>query len=193
MGVAVRFDDPARRSQIVFRAVMTALSRPGRIERVEAIGKTGPLPGCMADIALALCDYETPVWIEPILATEPVREWLRFETGAPLAATPQRASFIFVSDLDALPPLETLSLGSDEYPDRSVTVVASVERLGEDCGARLLGPGVVGQTRLDLGPAATSLLEERASLRTLFPRGADFIFVCGSRIAALPRTTTVEV
>ena len=36
-------------------------------------------------MALTLCDHDTPVWLDPVLAaSEAVAGWLRFHTGAPL-------------------------------------------------------------------------------------------------------------
>jgi alpha-D-ribose 1-methylphosphonate 5-triphosphate synthase subunit PhnH len=191
MGAAVRFDDPARRSQAVFRAVMTAMSRPGRIERIKVSDEKSPLPGCMAELAFALCDFETPVWTDLALDSAQVHEWFRFQTGAPFVEEPARASFAFVADAAAFPRLGDFALGNDEYPDRSTTLVIAVERMSDQRGLSLVGPGVNGSAKLDVGPLRSGLFEERANLRELFPRGVDLIFVCGDRIVALPRTTVV--
>jgi alpha-D-ribose 1-methylphosphonate 5-triphosphate synthase subunit PhnH len=193
MASAVRFEDPARQSQTVFRSVMTAMSMPGRIEAVPTIGADGPLPGCMADLALALCDFETPVWLDTALAVRSgVAEWFRFQTGAPIVRSPNAASFAFIADSLTAPSLESFSLGVDEYPDRSTTLLLAVERLAEEGPYLLVGPGVKGATRFDVGPLRDGFVGERATIRALFPRGVDLIFVCGDRIAALPRTTIVE-
>jgi alpha-D-ribose 1-methylphosphonate 5-triphosphate synthase subunit PhnH len=202
MTVALRFDDPARQSQRVFRAIMTAMSRPGRIETVYGLGAPahlpgllpGLLPGCMAGLALALCDYETPVWLDLALSeTAGVAEWFRFQTGAQLVGRPRDAAFAFCSDVAFVPALAEFALGTDEYPDRSTTLVLAVDRLSNEGGASLVGPGVKGAATLGIGPLRAGFLEERAALRELFPRGLDMIVVCGDRIAALPRTTIVEV
>ena len=190
MGNAVRLDESARRSQAAFRAIMHAVSRPGRIERIE-VSADAPLPGCMADIAIVLCDYETPVWLDRSLSSQSTVEWVRFQTGAPVVADPGAASYLFVTDTAQLPSLEGLALGTDEYPDRSATLVIYVDRLDDGAGRLLFGPGVESGARLDVGPLPESLLAERSALRELFPRGLDLIFVSGGRIAALPRTTIV--
>ena len=191
MGAALRFDDPARQSQAVFRAVMNVMSRPGRIERIASLCGASPLPGCMAELALALCDFETPVWTDLALDSAPVHDWFRFQTGAPFVDFPSGAAFAFVADPAAIPKLGHFALGVDEYPDRSTTLVVAVERLSDESGHSLVGPGVNGAARLDVGPLRPGFFEERAGLRELFPRGVDLVFVCGDSIAALPRTTIV--
>ena len=193
MGAALSIDDPARRSQAAFRAIMTAMSHPGRIERIETTDDDNPLPGCMADVALALCDFETPVWLDVALDRAPVVDWFRFQTGAPLVEEPVRAAFAFVADAAEIPRLNDLAQGVDAYPDRSTTLIVAVERLSDDAGMSLVGPGVNGAARLDIGRARSGLFAERSALHEIFPRGVDLIFVCGDRIAALPRTTLVEV
>ena len=193
MGAVLAIDDAARRSQSVFRSVMIAMSHPGRIERLASQDVHAPLPGGMAAVAAALCDFETPVWLDAALNSAPVVDWFRFQTGAPLVDTPAQATFCFVADADSVPALDELALGTDAYPDRSATLIVAVERLSDEDGMRLCGPGVNGETRLDVGRLRDGLLAERAALRDIFPRGVDFIFVCGDRIAALPRTTLVEI
>jgi alpha-D-ribose 1-methylphosphonate 5-triphosphate synthase subunit PhnH len=147
----------------------------------------------MAGLALALCDFETPVWLDRALSQAPgVAEWFRFQTGAPIVGRPRDAAFAFVADGAAVPLLAEFALGTDEYPDRATTLVLAVERLSNKQGLSLVGPGVDGVATLSVGPLREGLLEERHALREIFPRGVDMIFVCGDRIAALPRTTIVE-
>ena len=193
MAHALRFEDPARQSQAVFRAVMTAMSRPGRIEKVAPMNVRGPLPGCMSQLALALCDFETPVWLDGGLSRrEGAAQWFRFQTGAPIVDSPAGAAFAFIDDPLSAPKLEEFSIGSNEYPDRSTTIVMSVDRLEAEGPYSLLGPGVNGFAGFEVGPLGKDFLREREALRALFPRGVDLIFVCGDRIAALPRTTILE-
>ena len=193
MGAALAANDPARQSQCVFRSIMTAMSHPGRIERIPVSDPSSSLPGCMGDVALALCDFETPIWLDHALNSLPVIDWFRFRTGAPMVDEPSQASFGFVADAAQIPSLDRLALGTDAYPDRSTTLIVTVNRLSNDSGVKLLGPGVSGVTRLDIGDVRASLFAERSALRELFPRGADLVFVCDDLIAALPRTTMVEI
>ena len=91
-----------------------------------------------------------------------------------------------VGDWDALMPLSGYPVGTPEYPDRSTTLIVECDELEAD-GATLRGPGIKSEATL-------SLPETRAfqSNRALFPLGLDFIFTCGDRLAALPRSTEVS-
>ncbi|WP_293860047.1 phosphonate C-P lyase system protein PhnH [uncultured Alsobacter sp.] len=192
--LAAGFASPVHDAQAVFRCVMMAMARPGTVRRIAV-----PLdpPGCMqpaaAAAALALCDFETPVWLDEALSSHPhVREWLRFHTGAPVVAASRAAAFAFVADGRALPAFSTFALGTLDYPDRSVTAVVAVDALHEGMGWRLTGPGIPGETRFIAEGLPADMLDRLAGNRGLFPRGIDIVLVCGDRIAALPRTTIVE-
>src|SRR5262245_16205137 len=136
------FRDPPREAQSVFRAVMSALARPGRIHDI-AVGFTAPAPlgAVSAAILLALADSATPLWLDAPLAGSPaVAEFLRFHTGAKLAAAPEEAAFAVVADPGRAPPLAAFALGTPDYPDRSTTIIFQIERLLPE-GWRLAGPG----------------------------------------------------
>src|SRR5215831_12209817 len=122
------FSDKVLSAQSTFRAVMEAMARPGKVQRVAAEVGAGPgLMSAAAAIALTLFDHDTPVWLDPRLAATGVEEWLKFHTGAPVTTETAEASFALVSNGASLPALEQLALGSSEYPDRSTTVIVQVE------------------------------------------------------------------
>jgi alpha-D-ribose 1-methylphosphonate 5-triphosphate synthase subunit PhnH len=87
--------------------------------------------------------------------------------------------------------LEAFALGSDEYPERSATLVIEVSGVVSGDGALLRGPGIRDGTRLGVAGLPIRFWEERASLAELFPRGLDILFVSGHRLAALPRSTRI--
>jgi alpha-D-ribose 1-methylphosphonate 5-triphosphate synthase subunit PhnH len=187
------FADLARDSQRVFRAAMKAMSRPGSIVEIDiALFPPEPLTPGAAALALALCDFETPIWLDPALSTEATRDYLRFHTGAPIVDAPAKAAFAFLADPLGLPDLNAFPLGSLEYPDRSATLILQVRSLSTNPGWRLTGPGIDGQAQMAVAPPPTDFVERRRAIQMLFPRGLDFIFVAEARIAALPRTTRIE-
>lgn len=191
-GLAPGFADPVHDAQACFRAVLEATAHPGRIVTVA-----GSLPGGAAlspaarAVALTLCDIDTPVWLDAASAAE--AGYLAFHCGAPLALSPAEARFAFVTDAGALPPLADFALGSDEYPERSATLVIEVADLAEEAGTVLRGPGILGERRLNVSGLPARFWAERAALAELFPRGLDVLFTSGSRLAALPRSTRVSV
>ena len=187
-----RIDDTARESQAVFRAVMTAMAYPGRIQSIRISANSVEWPKGMAAIASTLCDFETPVWLGPELTRSPdAVHWLRFQTGAPIVREPGRALFAF-SSIQNIPALTTFQIGTDEYPDRSTTLVLAVDELADGPGWNLSGPGIQDSANLSVTPLHGEFVAARAALQNSFPRGIDIIFVCGDRLAALPRTTIIR-
>jgi alpha-D-ribose 1-methylphosphonate 5-triphosphate synthase subunit PhnH len=188
--LAPGFRDPVHDAQATFRAILDALAHPGRIvERPVALAGSAPAPlgDAAAAIALTLCDIDTPIWLDPGLAG--CADYLRFHCGAPLSAAPGDAHFAFVSDPRNLPALDAFALGSDEYPDRSTTLIVEVAGLREGEGRTLSGPGIAGSARLAVAGLPDGFWRDRDELAVLMPRGLDVIFTCGPRLAVVPRTT----
>lgn len=192
--IASGFKDAGVDSQAVFRAAMMAMARPGMIHKAGAgLVPPAPLHPASAALVLALCDFETPLWLDADLEAAPgVRDYLRFHTGAPLVSHQGKADFALVSDPAAMPELESFALGSLEYPDRSTTLIIQVATLGNEGGWKLAGPGVNGQMMLHAAPLPPLFLQQASASRALFPRGTDVYFVSGDAIAALPRSTLIE-
>lgn len=167
-----------------FRAVMRVMARPGMIEGVAGATPPAPLSVAAGTVLLTLCDPETPLHLAGDADCAGVRDWITFHTGAPLVA---RAEAMFaIGRWDALMPLDGYPVGTSEYPDRSATLIVEMDRL-EATGARLTGPGIAERAALSLPEVAAFQANARA-----FPLGLDFLFTCGDRVAALPRSTRVE-
>lgn len=186
------FDDAARESQAVFRAVMDAMARPGRILRLAA-GFTPPAPlnPAAAAILIALADFETSVWLDAELSGQAaVADFLRFHTGAKLVAAPEAASFALIADVAGAPPLAAFAQGTPDYPDLSATIIFQVDRLTSG-GWMLAGPGIDGQTGFGASPLPEKFERQLAENRSRFPLGVDVIFAGHGEIAALPRSTRI--
>ena len=69
----------------------------------------------------------------------------------------------------------------------AATLIVAVDHL-EPEGARLCGPGIRASAQLSL-PGIPALQANTA----MFPLGFYCLFTCGTRIAALPRSTRLEV
>lgn len=187
--LAPGFGDPVHDAQAIFRAVLDAMAHPGRLVELPArLAAPAPLGAAAGAVALALCDAEAPLWLDPGLA--PCADYLRFHCGAPLAP-PDIAHFALIGDAHAMPPLDAFALGSDEYPDRSTTLIVEVARLQAGHGLTLSGPGIADTARLDVSGLPKRFWAERDLLAELFPRGLDVILTCGDHLAAVPRTTRV--
>lgn len=187
------FAAPVEESQTVFRAILRAMSYPGTLQSIEV--DLQPFPGLsMASVAviLALADRDTPIWLSPDIAPTGVSEYLRFHCGSPITTEPNEAAFAMARADSHLPSLTLFNPGTDQYPDRSTTVILEATTLAEGSGVTLSGPGIKSPRTFDAGSVPTRLWADRAALQSHFPRGIDMIFTCGDRLAALPRTTRTQ-
>lgn len=175
------FTAPAEDGAAAFRAVLDAMSRPGTI--VTLAGAVPPAPASVAAgvVLLTLLDATTPLHLAGAHATQALRDWLTFHTGAPLVGRGD-AAFV-LGTWDAVLPLDGYATGTPEYPDRSATLIVEMPALSAS-GVTLTGPGIRDAAHLSL-PESDAF---RANAR-LFPLGLDFIFTAGADCAALPRTT----
>jgi alpha-D-ribose 1-methylphosphonate 5-triphosphate synthase subunit PhnH len=170
------------------------MARPGRVQHVVATVGTPPqLMRGTAAIALTLFDHDTPIWLDPGLAqTSDVSKWLKFHSGAPVVTDPSICHFALVADASLLPDLSCFALGSNEYPDRSTTLIVQVESLTQGRGYELQGPGIDGAKTLSATIAPKDLFKRLSINEALFPRGIDVVLVAGEEIVAIPRTTRLS-
>jgi alpha-D-ribose 1-methylphosphonate 5-triphosphate synthase subunit PhnH len=185
------FADKVLSAQSTFRSVMDAMARPGSIQRIASSAGT-PLAMMRgtAAIALTLFDHDTPIWLDSQMsATADVGKWLKFHTSAPVVADASIASFALLGDPENLPALDRFAFGSNEYPDRSTTLILQVESLSAGPEVALQGPGIDGTAALRAAIQLRDLFERLAINATLFPRGIDVVLVHDDCIVAIPRTT----
>ena len=187
----VGFADKVLSAQTTFRSVMDAMARPGTVRQVTAnVGAPSSLMGGTAAVALTLFDHDTPIWLDRTMAaTAEVAKWLKFHSGAPVIADSSVCSFALVGHGKELPAFDRFSLGSNEYPDRSTTLILQVESLNEGKVYELRGPGIDGTAVLHASIEPEDLFEQLAVNATLFPRGLDVVLVHGDAVVAIPRTT----
>lgn len=188
------FDDPVRDSQRVFRAVLAAMSRPGKIVELPespALPAFDGLPQSALAALLALADLETPVLALSGMDAAGLADYLGFHCGCPAAKGPEEAAFILVDGArfeENSPEFARLPRGDALYPDRSATVVMAVPGLGGGLGPLLHGPGINGEAVLEVEGLPESFWEFARNNADLYPLGLDFIFTRGSRLACLPRS-----
>ena len=185
------FADKVLSAQSTFRSVMDAMARPGRVQRIAPTsGKPAAMMQGTAAIALTLFDHDTPIWLDAAMSATPdVAKWLKFHTSAPVVADSSIASFALVGSPQNLPSLDRFAFGSNEYPDRSTTLILQVESLTDGPALELRGPGIDGAATLQASIQPQDLFERLAVNAALFPRGIDVVLVHGDTIVAIPRTT----
>jgi alpha-D-ribose 1-methylphosphonate 5-triphosphate synthase subunit PhnH len=185
------FADPSAASQRCFRAVLGALAEPGTAHPLQAPQESPA--GCdsgLASLGLALLDASTPFYVSQLSG---LSGYLRFHTGAP-EATPATAQWAFasVADPGLIALAQSLSTGSLEYPESASTLVLQLTESPQASPALALkGPGI--PTRRELGPLGLppAFWAWRQAQRARYPLGIDLLFVSGSQVWGLPRSTEI--
>ena len=185
------FHSPVHDAQRVFRAVLDALARPLMPQRLDVVlDPPAPLSREVGAIALALCDEQTPIWLDSALTHAPdVAGWIRFHTGAPLVEDPADALFCIASGPSAVPAFDALNAGTDEEPHLSATVLIDATDALPTGDIVATGPGIDGSIAWDCAGASARFLEARRANIAMFPRGIDAILAARGTVVGLPRTT----
>lgn len=187
--VGAGFSCPTLLGQKTFRGVLDALAHPGRVMRVASDARPpGGLHAAAAAVALALFDADVRLWCSPSLASGAAGAFLRFHTGCRLVDSAAAAHFALIAAPGELPPLDSFSRGSDEYPDQSATLILQVETLFEGRGWSISGPGVRDTRRLEVGGLPADFIAQWSRNHGLFPRGVDLVLTRGDLLCGLPRT-----
>jgi len=170
---------------------MDAMARPGSIHALPQVtAPSAPLTASASALIATLADADTPVWLDPALTKTPaVRDWIVFHTGAPITLHQSEAAFALVAAPEKLSALNGFSLGTQEFPDRSTTVILQVTTLTEGGPLMLEGPGIKGQASFAPDPMPQHFTEQWMANRQAFPRGIDLILAGPGCVAAMPRST----
>jgi alpha-D-ribose 1-methylphosphonate 5-triphosphate synthase subunit PhnH len=188
------FADKVLSAQSTFRAVMDSMAHPGSVHCIAAgAGTPAVMMRGTAAIALTLFDHDTPIWLDDAMSgSSDAAKWLKFHTSAPVVTDSSIASFALIGDALNLSALDRFSFGSNEYPDRSTTLILQVESLADGPQIELRGPGIDGTTVLQAAIQPPDLFDRLAINETLFPRGIDVMLVHDNCIVAIPRTTRLS-
>lgn len=178
---------PGALDHAVYRAVLSAMSRPGTVQALPEAAAAAPILhvlGCLLDHEASFHVHQ-----DDALARE-----LRHTTGGRPAQLDQADFLVFPSGRSQ-GLLRHAKRGTLEYPDEGATAIYAVLELEAASGAVLLsGPGIRGRcaARLDGLP-----LEELAMLVEVnreFPLGVDAVFLDPhGRVLCVPRSTRIEV
>lgn len=181
--------DPVHDAQHAFRVALEAWSRPGRIQRLEGATEGVPLGAAQARLLLTLTDESTSVWWQS--GSSPLQRWLRFHTGARLAARPEEADFAVVTQAGELPELARFSCGTADAPEHSCTVLVEVPSLTRGMPVRAHGPGIQDSIDIAVAGLPEGFWAEWLASHAAFPQGVDIFFTCGEALLGLPRTCRI--
>lgn len=168
--------------QAHFRLLLEAMSRPGRIYTLHT-------PCDRAALAVLATVLDARVTLaDPHRYLHP-EDWLMLECAR---EAPGAADYILCRGEH--PPAFEPRLGTLPEPEHSATLVIALDGLGQgDTRLRLRGPGIEHTQALSLDGLDPHWLNKRDDWVGAFPLGVDMILVDEKRIAALPRTTRIEV
>lgn len=186
------FAAPVLEAQTVFRAIMDALANPGTQQNLVAPQSTNVhISAKLASTLLTLTDHDTPVWLSRRLQQASVCEFVGFHTGAPIVEEPAKAAFALAASAAELPRFDQFNLGTQEYPDRSTTIVLAIEALTGGAQLVIRGPGIKDHAHISPVGLPEDFLGQWAANRELFPRGIDLLLVANGQVMGLPRSTRI--
>jgi alpha-D-ribose 1-methylphosphonate 5-triphosphate synthase subunit PhnH len=174
--------DPVHDTRRTFDGLLSATSRPGEVHEV-------PAPADHAVVA-TLVDHEVTIATDDEVLRDALAGQGRLE-----AADPEDADVVHLRD-HARVDVRACKRGSLVEPSEGATVVYRVASVAAGSGAgtavTLSGPGVDGTATLSVSlpeSALTALIEAQSD----YPQGVDAVFAAADRLAAVPRSVTMEV
>ena len=190
-------------TQSVFRILLNAMSRPGRIYEMKPFigGWNYPVPegfgnggAFLVPVLMTLLDSEVSFCVTGDKGT--AEEITKF-TGAHISVT-KDADFVIVPYGRKSSAVLEARRGTLKYPDGGATIVFCVDELnGKIDGYSFLelkGPGIADTRKLQIkriDPETFACLNE---VNSEFPLGVDSFFIDDEgRLAAIPRSTAIEV
>lgn len=184
------FVEPVLDAQATFRAIMDAMARPASVAKFEPRAvPPAPLTSLAGAIACTLADADTPVWLDTLLGDgEAVRVWLGFHTGTRVVSAPIDATFALIGDPSKMPPLDRFAQGTQEYPDRSATLILQLPSLEGGAALTFRGPGIKNSATISPLGLPADFAAQWSQNTKRFPRGVDLILTAGNRLACLPRS-----
>ncbi|SES97004.1 phosphonate C-P lyase system protein PhnH [Thorsellia anophelis] len=206
------FHSPCLDAQIGFKQVLDSLSQPGKINTYENWHFNWPtLNNASVACLLALCDQDTPVFIDKTLALSDISRSVAFHTQSKLTEQLCDAHFAFLDESIDLESLEQLNIGTDISPESSAFVIIQTKQLPQvtdnndstptdkavlkelgQTTLRLTGPGILG-SRMITTALPVDILTYLVEGRKAFPKGVDFILTHQNSMLGIARTTQLEV
>ena len=201
------FADAVHGAQQAFRTLLGAMAEPGRLHALPASATAGlesqdaqirpPFGIALSATLLTLLDADTPVHLAGALANDESRAWLRFHTGARETSAIAAMTAADARDVDAA-LWDRLQLGTDDAPQSGATLFVEVDALSDQplAGAialKLRGAGIESSRDLAVAGLPVAFWQWRIELHAELPRGVDLVLTCGTRLAAIPRSTRIQI
>ena len=181
-------------SQQIFRLLLDAMARPGKINRLpRPLPAPAGISGYTAAVAFTLLDGE--VTFAALGADQAAWSSYLISNIRAVPAGVEHADFIIAPGERANAEVGGARRGTLLFPERGATVLFTVETIADDSPAALVlsGPGIRGTAGLTVAGIAPANLELLAGANSEYPLGIDAIFIGrDGALACLPRSTKIE-
>ena len=191
-------DNHDHRSQKNYRSLLQAMSRPGRVVRLEALDVVSPFAAAMA-VAECLLDSEVSLCVSGNGGAQALQMSIVGATGARLESQ-QAADFVFFSGVSSRGGACLAKRGCSEFPEEGATLVYCMDSLlagvSERFRVRLIGPGIPGSSGIvpEMRGVPVEEFQELMEVNADYPLGVDAIFIRpNGELMALPRSTRIHV
>jgi len=186
------FSDPVFDTQSIFRALMNGMTRPASVARIQtSIVPPAPLRLAAGAIACALIDADTPFWLDAAFDNGALKSWLAFHTGGQPAVLMAEAAFALVGAPLSMPAFNHFAQGTQEYPDRSATLILQIDSLEGGDLLTFKGPGIKDFATISPRGLPRDFAAQWRANRKRFPRGVDLVLTAGDAFACLPRSAVL--
>jgi alpha-D-ribose 1-methylphosphonate 5-triphosphate synthase subunit PhnH len=198
MREAERMDNGGHRNQKNYRSLLQAMSRPGRVFRLEALSAVSPFAAAIA-VAESLLDPEVSLCVIGDGGAQALQAAL---VGATQVRTEslESADFVFICGVQSQGGVPLVKRGRLEFPEEGATLVYCMD--SGPAGAsgrfriRLTGPGIAGQGGIapEMRGVPAEEFQELMAANADYPLGVDAFFVRpNGELMALPRSTRIHV
>ena len=188
----------SHRNQKNYRSLLQAMSRPGRVFRLEAVSASAPFAAPLS-VAESLLDPEVSLCVIGAASANALQAALVAATRA-RAESRESADFVFVCGAQSQGAVREVKRGRLEFPEEGATLVYCVD--SRPAGAsgrfhiRLTGPGIgePGGIAPEMTGVPVEEFQELAAVNADYPLGVDAFFVRPTgEVMALPRSTRIHV
>jgi alpha-D-ribose 1-methylphosphonate 5-triphosphate synthase subunit PhnH len=191
-------DNDNRRNQKNFRTLLEAMSRPGRVVRLEVGHTNSSLAAAMA-IGECLLDHEVSLCVIGNSGAQALQDALVAATQARTESL-AHADFVFVLSGQSQGRARLAKRGCLESPEQGATLVycmdSEVKAPPDRLPIRLTGPGIAGQEGIlpEMEGITVEEFQELMEVNADYPLGVDLFFARpNGELMGLPRSTRIQV
>ena len=188
----MQINDETFIAQKTFRALLQAMSHPGR---VYSLSQESELNGLIL-VLQTLLDHEVTFNVFGHQKDE--LEYKAIRATGSKTANIEDADFIIIPSGNSEGVIINAKRGTLEYPDTGATVIYSIRSLSaRDNGGlkiTLKGPGINGEISSFLSGVSKSEFIYLKEINSEYPLGIDSVFIDSeNNIMCIPRSTKIEV